>query len=93
MALLDARATLADGRLALAGALTATHVPVLWAQIGRAQYRQLDLAAVSAADSAALAMLSRLQENNPQAEVVGLPTHLDALRQAYRLDSQLRFTA
>ena len=88
-----AHTNLVDGRLAISGSLTAATVPTVWAQVGRAHYTHLDLSALSAADSAALAMLSRLQENNPQAEVVGLPAHVDALRQAYRLDPQLRFTA
>lgn len=93
MSALAAHANLVEKRLTISGSLTAVSAPTVWAQMGRAHYTHLDLSALSAADSAALAMLSRLQENNPQAEVVGLPAHLDALRQAYRLDPQLRFTA
>lgn len=89
----DATAKIEDARLGFTGALSAANVPALWAQVLHARYTVLDLSGLTAADSAALAMLSELQENNPEAAVEGLPAHLDALRQAYRLGPQLRFTA
>ncbi|QYR53120.1 STAS domain-containing protein [Lysobacter soyae] len=89
----DARATLTDGRLGISGALSVSNVAALWAEVCRLRYNVLDLTGLTSADSAALAMLSKLQDNQASAEVHGLPAHLDALRQAYRLDPHLRFTA
>lgn len=93
MTSIDAQATIDGERLGISGALSVWNAPRIWAQISTARFMYLDLSGLTAADSAALAMLSRLQENNAKAEVIGLPAHLDALRQAYRLDPQLRFTA
>ncbi|MDO5506408.1 MAG: STAS domain-containing protein [Pseudoxanthomonas suwonensis] len=80
-----------DGEaLRFAGALTAAQVPALWASLrNSAAARTLDLQAVTALDSAGLALLSSLAGEH--VEVRGQPPGLHELRAAYRLDPGLRF--
>lgn len=81
-----------DETLRFAGALTRAQVPALWTRLrGEARARVLDLHAVSAVDSAGLALLAQLAAAD--VEILGHPPGLDELRAAYRLDGKLRFAS
>lgn len=79
--------------LAFAGALTRAAVPAVWpaALTALDGVRAFDLSAVSAVDSAGLALLVELAERTAGVQVSGDPAGLDGLRRAYRLSPQLSF--
>jgi len=79
--------------LAFAGALAREAVAGLWPQAERmtAGAQCFDLSAVSAVDSAGLAMLVELAQRVDGVAVVGDPPGLDGLRRAYRLSPTLAF--
>ena len=84
--------------LVFAGALTRDAVRGLWTAIGaqRAGLRRLDLRAVTAIDSAGLALLSLLAGGDAAAgdvAVEGDPPGLAELRSAYRLYPALAFAS
>lgn len=88
-ALLDRR----DDTLVFTGALDRLAAAQLWprAQAQLAGVRRLDLSAVSAVDSAGLALLAELAARIDGVAVVGRPPGLDELRAAYRLQDDLSF--
>ncbi|ASR43166.1 hypothetical protein BEN78_06990 [Xanthomonas citri pv. mangiferaeindicae] len=78
--------------LAFAGAVSAATVPALWPRVQplRAGARQLDLTAVTAVDSAGLALLAELAGDGALT-VDGEPPGLAELRSAYRLTPALTY--
>ncbi|WP_101926756.1 MULTISPECIES: STAS domain-containing protein [Luteimonas] len=92
----DAAATVrrSGDALAFAGALTRDAVRRLWAEAGplRAGATRLDLTAITAIDSAGLALLGALSDDGRVA-VDGTPPGLADLRSAYRLAPSLAFAA
>ena len=88
-----AEANLADGRLVLSGELDRAAASVLWAQLGAhaGSIVHIDLQAVTAVDSAGLALLSSLA--SPALQLAGKPAGLDELVAAYRLSPHLGFTS
>jgi len=85
-----------DGALRFGGALVRDAVPALWraARSELAGVRRFDIAAVTAIDSAGLAMLSALAAAAGDGiEVAGTPPGLAELRAAYRLDATLGFAS
>lgn len=90
----DARAevTRAGEALRFAGALSRDSVPGLWKALPSLDgVRSLDLRAVTALDSAGLALLSLVAERCGTPAIDGAPPGLAELRSAYRLDGQLGF--
>lgn len=88
--------TLDGEALRFGGALLRAEVPGLWSRLpaGLGQVRRLDLSAVERLDSAGIALLSAVAErcgSGERPQIDGTPPGLDALRQAYRLDSRLGF--
>lgn len=81
--------------LVFAGALERAAVAALWrqAQPLLKDLRRLDLSAVSAVDSAGLALLAELAARAPDIGVIGAPPGLSELRAAYRLDEGLGFSS
>ncbi|MEG3192908.1 MULTISPECIES: STAS domain-containing protein [Novilysobacter] len=79
--------------LGFTGALDRSASPALWkqAQPLLAGVAQIDLHAVSAVDSAGLALLAEIAAHCEGARVVGAPAGLAELRAAYRLDDRLAF--
>lgn len=79
-----------DTALVLAGALTLPAIAKAWQQARPLLpgATQLDLAAVSQVDSAGLAFLALLCQEQPGLALVGQPAGLAALCRAYRLDAQ-----
>ncbi|HRN62518.1 MAG TPA: STAS domain-containing protein [Luteimonas sp.] len=79
--------------LAFAGTLTRAVVPALWPQALRALpgAKRFDLSAVTAVDSAGLALLVELAQRAGGVSVDGDPPGLDGLRRAYRLSPSLTF--
>ena len=88
-----AEARLANGTLVLSGVLDRTAASALWAQLGAhaGSVQQIDLQAVTAVDSAGVALLSSLA--SPGVQLAGKPAGLDELIAAYRLSPQLGFTS
>lgn len=83
-----------DGEaLVFAGALDRAAAAALWPQARAlvAGSRRFDLRAVSAVDSAGLALLAELAAQAPGVDVLGEPAGLAELRAAYRLDAALDF--
>jgi phospholipid transport system transporter-binding protein len=84
-----------DGaRLVFSGALDRPACARLWEQLrlllGKAS--TLDLEAVSAVDSAGLALLAEVAARSPvEVSIVGAPAGFAELRAAYRLDESLGF--
>ncbi|ATD66580.1 anti-sigma B factor antagonist [Luteimonas chenhongjianii] len=80
--------------LVFAGAIDAASVPALWsqAQACRAGAARLDLGAVTALDSAGLALLAELAGDGALA-VDGTPPGLAELCRAYRLTPTLAFVS
>jgi len=80
--------------LAFAGDVVAASVPALWsqAQAGRAGVARLDLSAVTALDSAGLALLAELA-GNAALRVDGSPPGLTELCRAYRLTPALGYVS
>ena len=88
----DARAdvTRAGEALRFAGAHSRDTVPALWKALPALDgVRSLDLGAVTALDSAGLALLSVVAERCGGARIEGEPPGLSELRSAYRLDDAL----
>lgn len=83
-----------DGEtLAFAGALARDAVAALWVEALRVLpgTGRFDLSAVTAVDSAGLALLVELAARAGSVAVDGDPPGLDGLRRAYRLSSHLSF--
>lgn len=80
--------------LAFAGAVSAASVPALWtaARPLRAGVARLDLRAVTALDSAGLALLAELSNDGTLA-VDGTPPGLTELCRAYRLTPTLGYVS
>lgn len=90
----DARvdATRAGEALRFAGVLSRASVPALWKALPALDgVRTLDLHAVTALDSAGLALLSTVAARCGATAVTGNPPGLAELQSAYRLDSRLGF--
>ncbi len=84
--------TRAGEALRFAGALSRDSVPGLWKALPALDgVRSLDLRAVTALDSAGLALLSLVAERSGAVSIEGEPPGLAELRSAYRLDGQLGF--
>ncbi len=80
--------------LAFAGALVHDAVPALWQEALRALEgaRGFDLSAVTAVDSAGLALLAELADRaGGDVTIAGDPPGLSELRRAYRLSPALSF--
>ena len=79
--------------LVFAGALTREAVATLWPQALRALpgATRFELSAVTAVDSAGLALLVDLAQRAGGVAVVGEPAGFDGLRRAYRLSPTLTF--
>lgn len=86
---MPAEASLVNGTLVVCGVLDRAAATALWPQLApqAGQLARIDLQAVTALDSAGLALLSSLA--GPQLELVGRPAGLDELVAAYRLGPQL----
>ena len=83
-----------DGeRLLLSGALDRDAATATWAQAVTAAHgaRVLDVSAVTAIDSAGLAMLVALAERMQDARIEGAPARMSDLQAAYRLRPTLAF--
>lgn len=82
-----------DDALAFAGALSREAVAALWPQALAALpgATRLELSAVTAVDSAGLALLVELAQRAGGVAVDGDPPGLDGLRRAYRLSPDLSF--
>lgn len=80
--------------LAFAGAIDAASVPALWSQVqaARSGAARLDLGAVTALDSAGLALLAELAGDGALG-VEGTPPGLAELCRAYRLTPTLAFVS
>ena len=79
--------------LAFAGALDRAAAAALWPDALRLSpgAERFDLAAVTAVDSAGLALLVELAHRIGSVAVAGDPPGLDGLRRAYRLSPSLSF--
>ena len=87
-----AEATRAGEALRFAGALSRDSVPALWKALPALDgVRSLDLRAVTALDSAGLALLVALAERMDGASIEGRPHGLAELLAAYRLTPALAF--
>lgn len=88
----EADATRAGEALRFAGALVRAQVPGLWKRLPSLDgVRTLDLAGVTALDSAGLALLAEVAARAGATAVQGDPPGLSELRSAYRLDATLGF--
>lgn len=93
----DAAATRDGEALRFSGALLRTHVPALLRAMPPLQgVHTLDLAAVTALDSAGVALLAEVVARTGGAATIHaaageLAADLDQLRAAYRLDASLQF--
>lgn len=90
----DARAevTRAGEALRFAGALSRDSVPALWKALPALDgVRTLDLRAITALDSAGLALLSVVAGRSGATVIEGEPPGLAELRSAYRLAGTLGF--
>jgi phospholipid transport system transporter-binding protein len=87
-----AQATRAGEALRFAGVLSRASVPGLWKAMPSPDgVSTLDLRAVTALDSAGLALLSLVAERSGATVIEGDPPGLAELRSAYRLDDRLGF--
>jgi phospholipid transport system transporter-binding protein len=80
--------------LHIAGQLQRDAVPVLWAALPTAAIAQIDLSAVTALDTAGLALLVELAARSQRAggaapRILHVPAGYDALCAAYRIRPQL----
>lgn len=92
----DSTATVSqDGeRLIFSGALLRGTVASLWGVLSSIKnIRVMDLSTISQIDSAGLAMLAqwKAQQSNTEMQIVGQPSGLAELQQAYRMDALLLF--
>lgn len=83
----------AGDSLAFTGALDRDESAALWAKVQPmlAGTRQIDVRAVSAVDSAGVALLAEIAGRCAGVTVIGAPAGLHELRAAYRLDEALAF--
>lgn len=91
---MDARVQRDGDAVSFTGRLDRDSVPALWRALGTtgAPARSVRLQQVEAVDSAGIALLAELAARSPDGLVVeGTPAGLAELRDAYRLDEQLRF--
>jgi len=74
------------------GAVLRDRVAGLWrdALPALAGAQRLDLAGVTALDSAGLALFGELLQRNPALRLAAVPADFESLRQAYRLDPRLQ---
>lgn len=81
------------GRLVFSGALLRPSCAGLWKQVQPLLdgIGEIDLEAVSAVDSAGLALLAEIASSGTGVRLVGSPTGLAELRAAYRLDDGLGY--
>ena len=87
-----AQATRAGDALRFAGTVSRDTVPALWKALPSLDgVRTLDLQAVTAMDSAGLALLSAVATRCGATAVTGDPPGLSELQSAYRLDARLGF--